>query len=35
VYRLIEPEDGPDLEPIPDLDEAPVDEEEEEIEAVG
>jgi MIP family channel proteins len=33
AYRLLEtPESGPDLEPIPDVDEAPVDDEDEEIE---
>jgi MIP family channel proteins len=33
VYRLLEPVDlGPELEPIPDVDEAPVDDEEEEVE---
>jgi MIP family channel proteins len=35
AYRLIEPDDGPDLEPIPDVDEASADEEDEEVEAVG
>jgi MIP family channel proteins len=36
VYRLIEPDDsGPDLEAIPDVDEASGDEEEEEIKAEG
>jgi hypothetical protein len=33
AYRLLEPVDlGPELEPIPDIDEAPVDEDDEELE---
>jgi hypothetical protein len=33
AYRLLStPESGPDLEPIPDMDDAPVDEEEEDEE---
>ena len=33
AYRLLEPVDlGPDLEPIPDIDEAPVDEDDDELE---
>jgi hypothetical protein len=33
AYRLLEPTElGPEEEPIPDVDEAPIDEEDEEIE---